>query len=148
MNNTKHSIAVTLFACMSNGKSHYTKVGVRKLQELLKSFQEITAKRRWLFACLADMEGQGLIRRKARYFRNPDGTFVQLSSMITFTLAGVKYLIQKKVTGALQLLKQMLAFLARKDKRWPGQDTIAPQWAPEEVETNKRRLRALIESLG
>jgi len=47
--------------------------------------------------------------------------------MITFTLAGVKYLVQKRVAGALQLLKRMVAFLAGKDKRWPNTPDDKPK---------------------
>jgi len=148
MNNTKHAVAVTLFACMANGKAHYTKVGVRKLQELLKNFQQITAKRRWIFYCLADMESRGYIRRKERYHRKSDGTLAQISSMITFTIPGVKYLIQKRVAGALQLLKRMLTFLSEKDKRWPAEKDPGDQWTPEETQANKARFKKLLAALA
>jgi len=68
--------------------------------------------------------------------------------MITFTLAGVKYLVQKRVAGALQLLKRMVAFLAGKDKRWPNTPDDKPKWTPEEMTTSRRRLKALVENLG
>jgi len=148
MNNTKHAVAITLFASTKNGAVHYTKASVKKLLILLAKYHDKQIQRRWLFYCLADAEGAGLIRRKVRYHRKQDGTFVQLSSMITFTLAGVKYLVQKKIVGALELLKRMLAFIAGKDKRWPNTPDVAPKWTPEEMTTNRRRLKALVENLG
>ena len=148
MNRTKHAVMIAIFASMQNGAKHYTKASVRRIRELLAEYHGIQIQRRWLFYCLADAEGAGLIRRKVRYHRKQDGTFVQLSSMITFTLAGVKYLVQKKIVGALELLKRMLAFLAGKDKRWPSTPDVAPKWTPEEMTTNRRRLKALVENLG
>jgi len=148
MNNTKHAVMITLFASMQNGAKHYTKASAHRIRELLAEYHEIHIQRRWLFYCLADAEGAGLIRRKVRYHRHADGTFVQISSMITFTLPGIKYLVQKRVAGALQLLKRMLAFLAGKDKRWPNTPDDKPKWTPEEMTTSRRRLKALVENLG
>jgi len=148
MNNTKHAVMISLFASMQNGAKHYTKASAHRIRELLAEYHGIQIQRRWLFYCLADAEGAGLIRRKTRYRRQPDGTFVQLSSMVSFTLAGVKYLVQKKVAGALELLKRMLAFLSGKDKRWPNTPDVAPKWTPGEMTTNRRRLKALVENLG
>jgi len=148
LNRTKHAVMIALFASMQNGAKHYTKASAHRLRELLAEYHGIQIQRRWLFYCLADAEGAGLIRRKVRYHRKPDGTFVQLSSMVTFTLSGVKYLVQKKITGAVELLKRMLSFLASKDKRWPDVADVAPKWTPEEMNTNRRRLKALVENLG
>ncbi len=148
MNNTKHSVAVTLFACMANGNAHYTKAGVRKIQELLKSFQKITVERRWIFYCLADMESRGYIRRKTRYHRKSDGTLAQISSMISFTLTGIKYLVQKRVAGATEMLKRMLKFLAGDDNRWPAEKDPGGEFGPEEIRKNKARFTKLLESLA
>ncbi|MDP8275164.1 MAG: hypothetical protein RAO92_02045 [Candidatus Euphemobacter frigidus] len=147
MNNTKHAVMISLFASMQSGAKHYTKASAHRIRELLAEYHGIQIQRRWLFYCLADAEGAGLIRRKTRYRRQPDGTFVQLSSMVSFTLAGVKYLVQKKVAGALELLKRMLAFLSGKDKRWPKSPDVAPKWTPEEMNTSRRRMIALVENL-
>ena len=148
MNSTKHAVAITLFASMQSGAKHYTKASVEKIRILLAKYHDVQIQRRWLFYCLEDLEGKGYIRRKKRYLRHWNGTFVQLSSMVTFTLSGVKYLTQKKITGAAQLLKRMLQFLAGKDKRWPAEEDIAAVLMPEELELQKRRLRALTENIG
>ncbi|MBA7570074.1 hypothetical protein ES708_11819 [subsurface metagenome] len=147
MNSTKHAMMIALFASMQNGAKHYTRASAHRLRELLAKYHGIQIQRRWLFYCLADAEGAGLIRRKTRYHRRPDGTFIQLSSMITFTLIGVKYLVQKRVSGSVELLKRMLSWLANKDKRWPDHADVAPKWTPEEIDANKRRLKALVENL-
>ena len=147
MNSTKHAVMISLFASMQNGAKHYTKASAHRIRELLAEYHGIQIQRRWLFYCLANAEGAGLIGRKTRYRRQPDGTFVQLSSKVSFTLSGVKYLVQKKVVGALELLKRMLAFLSGKDKRWPNTPDVAPKWTPEEMNTSRRRMIALVENL-
>lgn len=148
MNKTKHAVAVALFASMQNGAKHYTKASQTKLRILLAKYHEIQIQKRWLFYCLADMESRGYIRRKERYHRRSDGTLAQISSMISFTIPGVKYLIQKRVAGAVELLKRMLAFLSGKDKRWPAEKDPGDQWTPEEVRANKERFTKLLAALG
>jgi len=148
MNKTKHAVAIALFASTQNGAKHYTKASVRKLLILLAKYHDIQIQRRWLFACLADMERKGYIRRKTRYHREPDGTFTQISSMVTFTLPGVKYLVKKRITGALALLKRMMKWLAGGDARWPQEKELTPQWTPEEVKANKARFMKLLAALG
>jgi len=148
MNNTKHAVAITLFASTKNGAVHYTKASVKKLLILLAKYHDKQIQRRWLFYCLADMEGRGYIRRKTRYHRKPDGTFVQISSMITFTMSGIKYLVQKRVAGALALLKKMMQWLNGGDKRWPQEKELTPKWTQEEILLNKTRFKKLIEGLG
>ena len=148
MNKTKHAVAIALFASTQNGAKHYTKASVRKLLILLAKYHNIQIQRRWLFACLADMEKLGYIRRKARYHRESDGTFTQISSMVTFTLPGVKYLVQKRIAGALALLKQMMKWLNGDDARWPREKELTPQWTPEEVKANKARFMKLLTALG
>lgn len=147
MNKTKHAVAIALFASTQNGAKHYTKASVRKILILLAKYHNINVQRRWLFACLADMERLGYIRRKTRYHREPDGTFTQISSMVTFTLPGVKYLVQKRITGALALLKRMMRWLAGGDARWPQEKELTPQRTPEEVKTNKARFTKLLAAL-
>lgn len=147
MNKTKHAVAVALFASMQNGAKHYTKASQTKVRILLAKYHDIQIQKRWLFYCLADMECRGYIRRKERYHRRSDGTLAQISSMITFTIPGVKYLIQKRVAGAVELLKRMLAFLSGKDKRWPAEKDPGDQWTPEEVRANKARFTKLLAAL-
>jgi len=144
MNNTKHAVAVALFASTQNGRNHYTKASAHRLRELLAQYHGIQIQRRWLFKCLADMEEQGLIRRKKRYDRREHGTIRQFSSMITFTLEGLRYLVAKKVEGAASLFKRTLDWLKQKDKRFPRVAEIAAGITPEEAGENIKRLRGLI----
>jgi len=148
MNKTKHAVAITLFASMQNGAQHYTKASQTKLRILLAKYHGIQIQKRWLFYCLADMESRGYIRRKERYRRESDGTLTQISSMITFTLAGVRYLVKKRIAGALALLKRMLKFFAGDDKRWPQEKDSGEQWTLETKNANKRRLKALLLNLA
>ena len=148
MNSTKHAVAIALFASMRNGAKHYTKASQTKLRILLAKYHNIQIQKRWLFYCLADMEAQGFIRRKTRYYRQPDGTFMQISSMITFTLPGIKYLVKKRIAGAAGLLKRMLKFLAGEDQRWPKEEDVGPRWTMTEVRANKARFKKLLAALG
>lgn len=147
MNTTKHAVAIALFASMQNGAKHYTKASQRKLRILLAKYHDIQIQKRWLFYCLADLEGKGYIRRKERYHREPDGTFTQISSMITFTLAGIRYLAKKRIAGALELLKRMLKFFSGDDKRWPQEKGTGEQHTPEEILANKTRFKKLLAAL-
>ena len=144
MNRTKHAVIITLFATMEKGKSNYTKASVRSIGELLEKFHHAPVKRRWLFQCLADLEAGGLIRRKQRYRRDVDGTITQISSMISFTLIGAKYMAMKKIQGAQQLLQRIISWFARKDGRFPTIEKVAEQFQPLDIEQNQRRLKKLI----
>lgn len=148
MNRTKHSVIITIFATMEKGKSNYTKASVRSIGELLEKFHNAPVKRRWLFQCLADLEAAGLIRRKKRFKRYTDGTVEQLSSMISFTLMGAKYMVTKKVEGAQRLLQRIIDWFARKDGRFPAVDKIAEPFQPLDIAKNQRRLKKLIFDLA
>lgn len=147
MNNTKHAVVVSLFASMQSGKHHYTKASVDRIIELLDRFHEIRVKRRWLFYCLGCLEEEGYLRRKERYYRNPDGTFVQLSSMISFTLKGVRYMVAKRISGAKKLLDRMISWFQRRDGRFPKPDPEVEKFSPLDVYENQKRLKDLIFSL-
>ena len=148
MNKTKHAVMIALFASMQSGAKTYTKASQTKLRILLAKYHDIQIQKRWLFYCLADAEGAGLIRRKTRFKRKSDGTIGQISSMVSFTLSGVKYLVSKKVTGAIELLKRMTAFFGGKDKRFPNTPEPEREWTAEEMTANRRRLKALVENLA
>ena len=147
MNNTKHAVAVALFASTQNGKKHYTKASAQKLMILLAKFHGIQIQRRWLFKCLADMEATGLIKRKKRYDHKDHGTIRQYSSMITFTLEGLRYLTAKKVEGATVLFKKMIDWLKKKDYRFPRVADIATGITPEQAAENINRIKGLIQGL-
>jgi len=67
--------------------------------------------------------------------------------MITFTLSGIKYLVKKRVAGALELLKRMLRFLSSDDKRWPQEKDPGEQRTPGEIKANKARFKKLLAAL-
>lgn len=148
MNATKHAVIVALFAIMSKGQTHYSKASVARLLELLEKYHGITVKRRWLFYCMAYMEKQGLIRRKARYRNHEDGTIYQLPSLVTFSLQGIRYLVAKRVAGAKRLLDKMIAWAQRKDKRFPAPEPALETMPVLSVEENQRRLKNLLFEFG
>ena len=119
MNNTKAAIMITLFSCMGQGKNHYTRVSINKIQKLLEKFHKIHVKRRWIFYCMRYLMDENLITKKKRYLNNDDGLINQIPSLHSFTQEGMWYLFKKRVTGAARVLKAMIIWERNKDKRWP-----------------------------
>jgi hypothetical protein len=148
MNATKNAVLITLFATTLNGTKHYSKAGENTIRSLLEKYHGIIIKRRWLFNCLADIEARGLIHRKRRYRHEAHGKIRQYSSMISFTIEGIKYLVAKKVKGAFELLKRMLAWIKGIDQRWPTPKNITIAPTSEQREANLLKLKDLLARLG
>jgi len=148
MNKTKHAVIIALFASMGNGANHYTRASVDKVKILLEKYHHITIKRRWLFYCLRDIEEAGYIRRKRRYVQGDDTDIRQLPSLVSFTLSGVKYLVRKRISGAMSLLKSITRFLSKNDKRFPGERENEPEHTAAEILENKRRFKKLLKGLA
>ena len=110
---------ITLFFSMSQGENHYTISSIDTLRKNLDKFHDITIKRRWTFQCLADLIAAGYIRRKARYFNYDKGLIRQKSSIITFTLRGIVWLVKMGVSGARKVYKSMMKYLGKRDGRSP-----------------------------
>jgi len=121
----------------------YTKASINKLRELLEKRHGKKIERRWTFYCLAAFESAGLITRRVRIINNSDGTVRQLSSMIAFTVRGAKYLMANKVEGSILLLKQILAWLKNKDKRFPARRETAHPPTLDKDAAVQRRLEDL-----
>ena len=115
---------ITIFSCINQGRNHYSVVSIRKALSLLKRHHKIDIKRRWLFQCFRDLLSEGYITRKARYKRRPGGLIGQIPSMLSFTLKGAKYLVSRRVSGAIALLKSILSFVTGKDQRWPKAEDV------------------------
>ena len=147
MNNSKAALMITLFSCTGQGEKHYSVVSARKILELLKSYHKIEIQRRWLFQCLRDLLDAGLVKRKARYKRRPGGLIGQIPSMLTFTLKGARYLVSRRVSGALRLLKSILSFVTGDDQRWPKAENIGPPPAPGKKKQNQRELTKLLNQI-
>jgi len=148
MKNTKSALLVTIFACMGYGKKHYTKASVYSMMELLKNLHKIDIKRRWIFACLKYFEDEGLIKRKKRYIRQPDGKIEQISSLITFTLKGAKQLYRMGVSGANKLLSSIKSWLKRKDRKFPKVKDIIPNISDEDREEEGILIRKFLSNLA
>jgi len=145
VNNAKSAIMITLFSCMSQGKNHYTRVSINKIQELLEKFHKIHVKRRWIFYCMRYLMDENLITKKKRYRNDDDGLINQIPSLHSFTIAGMKYLVSKSVTGAWKALKIMVKYIMSKDKRWPGQKDIG---LPKDFEQFKPSKKDWSDLLG
>jgi len=124
VNNAKSAIMITLFSCMGQGKKHYSRVSIDKIQRLLAKFHKIHVKRRWIFYCMRYLLDEDLITRKSRYRNDDDGLINQIPSLHSFTVAGMKYLVTKRVVGAWKVLKVMIKYALNKDKRWPKKEDI------------------------
>ena len=124
MNNAKSAIMITLFSCMSQDKKHYSRVSIDKIQKLLAKFHKIHVKRRWIFYCMRYLMDENLITKKKRYRNDESGLINQIPSLHSFTVAGMKYLVAKRVTGAWKVLKVMIKYVLNKDKRWPKKEDI------------------------
>jgi len=134
MNKTKSALMVTLFACMGQGKNHYTKVSIEKVRLLLVKYHGIQVKRRWIFYCFQYLMEGKFITKKKRYKNDDAGLILQIPSLHTMTIKGMRYLVSKRVTGAWKLLKSMVKYIVKKDGRWPGKEDIG---APKDIEQYK-----------
>ena len=147
MKNTKMSITVTLWALMGKSKKHYATPSWHSIETLLLKYHKVKAKRRWIFQCLRDMANEGLIARRKRYRFNTEAKIEQLPGIITFTLEGLKFLVTRKVAGAYKALKDMMAWIQGKDRRFPERKDIAPNMSDAEIQENLGRLRNLIDEI-
>jgi len=120
MNSTKRAIFISIYKIIVKGKKHYIGPAVNTLIELLCKFHQTEIHRRWAFQCLHDLEELGYIKRRERFIKRLDGTWLQLPSLITITLAGARKLYNQGVDGAARLIKEILGWIRAGDKRWPG----------------------------
>ena len=144
MKHTKSCLLITLFAAMRNGEVHYTKASVDALRGLLKRFHGISVGRRRLFDCLRDFQEKGVIRRQERYRHDENGEIRQISSMISFTIKGIKVLVQRQVRGAKKLYDTMISWWKKKDGRFPQPGPEVEKFTPLEIKENERRLKELV----
>lgn len=147
MNASKASLIITLFSCMGQGKKHYSVVSIEKILQLLQKYHKIKIQRRWIFQCLKDLLDAGYITRKQRYKRRDGGLIGQIPSMISFTLRGAKYLVSRRVSGAVRLLKSILSFVTGSDQRWPHGADIVPPPTQGKKKTNQRELTKLLDQI-
>lgn len=119
MNNTKHAFFITIFRILVKGQKHYAVPSVDALIELLERRHATAIKRRWAFQCLRDLEVLGYIRRHVRYVRRNDSAYKQIPSMISITLKGARALYSWGVAGGETLIKQILGWIHRGEKKWP-----------------------------
>jgi hypothetical protein len=72
----------------------------------------------------------------------------QIPSMVSFTLKGAKYLVSKRVSGAIALLKSILRFVTGDDKRFPQVEDVIPPPAQGKKKTNQRELTKLLDNIA
>jgi hypothetical protein len=64
------------------------------------------------------------------------------------TLQGLKYLVSKRVHGAWKALKTMIAWLKRKDNRWPHKDHVGVPDNIDQFKPGKGDLENLLGIVG
>jgi hypothetical protein len=138
---------ITLFAITQKGGKTYCAPSWVQIGMLLQKFHDVKIKRRWIFQCLKDIHEYGLITRLERKAPQVNGEFNQKPGLISFTIKGMKYLHRKRVGGALGVLKKMMQWLKKKDRRWPKKEEIMPECTPAQVKKNLERLRAIFDAL-
>jgi hypothetical protein len=148
MNNTKAAIMITLFSCMGQGKKHYSRVSINKIQELLGKFHKIHVKRRWIFYCMRYLMDENLITKKMRWRNDDGGRINQIPSLHSFTEDGMRYLFFKRVTGAARVLKAMIKWATNKDKRWPKKADTGLSRDFERFEPSKEDWKNLFGIVG
>lgn len=124
MNNTKNILLVTVYKILSKSRKHYISPSAPALLGIMDTIHGRRIGERWLYQCLSDLDAAGLIGRHERFEKQPDGSWLQLPGLITLTLAGAKYLYRRGVTGALQIIKNIMAWLQKRDGRWPTLDKL------------------------
>ena len=144
MNSTKNAIMITIFSSTGHGEKNYTRSSIDKVSENLAKYHKIHVKRRWIFYCLADLLERKLLTRKSRYCKDENGLISQIPSLFAFTIKGIKYLVSKRVIGAWKLLKTMIAWLKKGDKRWPAKSDVSDGSYWPEAKDEKEKLRALL----
>jgi len=148
MNNAKMSILITLLSCTSQGKNHYSKICTDKIISLLEKFHSITVKRRWIFQCMRDLEDAGLITRRQRYKHGDNGLIRQMSSITAFTIKGASFLVKKRVSGSVLMLKRIIAWIKGQDKRWPKKSDVQDDgWWPDDPR-QMERLKEMMAGVG
>jgi len=144
MGATKYAILITLYSILVKGKKHYVVPSVDKLLTLLERYHKITIKRRWFFYCLKYLKDEGIIVTRHRFEHYEQNHIQQLPSMITFTLKGASLLMRKKVAGTKALLKTILSWMGKGDRRFPKPKEFDKVMSENEIERNRVRLKELL----
>jgi len=144
MGATKYAILITLFSILSKGKKHYVIPGVDTLLSLLEQYHKITIHRRWFFYCLKYLKDEGIIVTRHRFDHYDGNKIMQLPSMITFTLRGASYLMKKRVAGAKALLKAILKWMGKDDRRFPKPKEFDERLSENDMLRNRVRLQELL----
>lgn len=147
MNNTKHSHLITFYKIQVKGKKHYSTPHPDTIRDLLKRFHNIDIGRRWHFQCTHDLEEAGYINRQRRWEKLPGPEIKSLSSIFVLTVKGLQYLIRKGVSGARGLLKGILDWLHKDDRRRPTAKDLTGAGADADREKALRLIKGIIQSL-
>lgn len=139
---------ITIFALTQKSGKHYTSPFWWHIQKLLQQYHNVKVKRRWIFQCLKDICDAGLINRLERKAPARNGEFQQEPGLISFTVKGMKYLVKKRVGGALGVLRQMMKWVSKKDRRWPEEKDIMRECTPAQMKANLEKLRSIVDALG
>jgi len=144
MGSSKYAILITLYSILVKSQKHYVVPSVDATLMLLNKFHKITIQRRWFFYCMRYLQDEGHIITRHRFDHYDSSKIMQLPSMITFTLKCARYLMKNRVVGAKELMKRILKWLGRDDKRFPKPQEIDFQMSDKDAEANRARLKELL----
>ena len=147
INATQNYLMITLFYAMDQGKNHYTRSSIDKFLENLLKYHLVSIKRRWLFYCLRSLQDQHYISRRPRYDHDHNGLIRQYSSLRSFTVKGVLWLMSNGVQQAARLLRTMKDYWKREDGRFPTKDDFQKGYSPSQHPNIPKRLKQLLEGM-
>jgi len=144
MGSSKYAILITLYSILVKSEKHYIVPSVDKILLLLEKYHKTTIHRRWFFYCLKYLKDEGFIVTKHRFKHYTQNLIQQLPSMITFTLRGASYLMKKRVAGAKALLKTILSWMGKGDRRFPKPKEFDVVMSENDINRNRVRLQELL----
>ena len=147
MKHAKTSVLITLFALIQKSGKHYTSPYWWHIQKLLQEYHNVKIKRRWIFQILKDLHDEGLITRVERKAPTRNGEFRQEPGLISFTIKGMKYLVKKKVSGALGVLKRMMQWVKKGKRQWPTEKDILPEYTDAQREASREKIASIVDAL-
>ena len=146
MNILQNQEICSLAYLMKTGNKHVVIPSPDSMIDILDKVYQHRVSRRTHFRAVHALIEQGLIVRQFRYDREAKPTIIQKSSMISFTLKGVKYLMKMGVLYAYTLYKKMIAWLHKDDSRFPKTVEEYKRQGAEAVdmEYNLSKVRSLL----
>ena len=127
----QHKTLITIIKIMQKGVKHYITPSPQKMKYLLIRYHDRDTSPKSYWRDMQIIEKAGYIVRGKRWINQNTSNIRRLPSMICLTINGLKYLSKNGVAYAEKLLKTMIVWLKKNDKRFPQvEDLIDPKPIP------------------